>query len=425
MENALTQLIDYELYLFILIVVLGMLFGKLAGWLRLPDVALFLIAGMIFGQAFHWIAEPSSSLTNQFILVVGSTLILFDGGRNIRLSGLKHVWISVTLLSIPGVILTCAAVAAASHWFLGLPWLHALLLGAIISSTDPATLIPVFKQVRIRTKVRETVESESAFNDATGSILTFSLIAILLGTEHVSVASGAWQFVKTALGGLAVGAIIGYAGAFLTAHVKIGFLRDYATILMLAAALGSYLAGEHLGVSGFMATFTAGLIWGNSDVFKLHMEDKKQEMTHFSENVTVLMRMLIFILLGSQVNFPLLLKYLWPSLGIIFVFMFIARPLVVLLCALPDRKAKWTWREIVFMFWVRETGVIPAALSGMVAGLGIAHADLIASVTFMAVLITILFQASTTAFVARKLGLEEDSGGEGAHGLPHAKPGPQ
>ncbi len=114
------------------------------------------------------------------------------------------------------------------------------------------------------------------------------------------------------------------------------------------------------------------------------------------------------MLLGSQVNFTLILAYLWPSLGIILVFMFIARPLTVLISALPDRSAGWTWKEIAFMFWVRETGVIPAALSGMVAGMGVKHADLISSVTFMAVLLTILLQAGTTGLLARKLGLEAE-----------------
>ncbi|MDU0203105.1 cation:proton antiporter [Paenibacillus sp. MAH-36] len=416
MENSTSQLIEHVIVLLVLIFGLGMLFGKAANWLKLPDVAMFLVAGMIAGQAFHWIYEPSASFTNQFILVIGSALILFDGGRNIKLTGLRQVWVTVGMLSIPGVIITCVAVAAASHFLLELPWLYALLLGAIIASTDPATLIPVFKQVKIRRKVRETVESESAFNDATASILTFSLIAVILGTKEVSLLSGTLDFVKTALGGLLLGAVIGYAMTFLTAHLKLGLLRDYATIAMVVTSLGAYLAGEILCVSGFMATFTAGLIWGNASTFKLDMEDKRHEMEHFSENITIIMRMLIFILLGSQVNFPVILEHFWTSLGVIFVFVFIARPLTVLICTWPDRKAKWKWNEILFMFWVRETGVIPAALCGMVAGMGIAHSDLIASVTFMAVLITILFQASTTAFVAKKLGLEVKSDGPEADG---------
>jgi len=410
MENAITGSIHHVLFLLILIFGLGMLFGKAASWLKLPDVALFLIAGMIVGKGLHLVSEASSSFTNQFILMMGSALILFDGGRNIRLKGLRKVWVSITLLSVPGVLITCGVVALASHYLLGLPWLYALLLGSIISSTDPATLIPVFKQVKINPKVRETVETESAFNDATGSILTFSFLAVVLGTDQVSLSSGILDFLKTATGGIALGCLIGFTMSFLTAHLKLGILRDYATISMVVTALGAYLAGEMLHFSGFMATFTAGLIWGNASLFKLDMEDKLHEMSHFTDNITSLMRMLIFILLGSQVNFTVIWANLWQSLAIIFIFMFIARPLTVLICTLPDRKANWKWNEIMFMFWVRETGVIPAALSGMIAGLGIAYTDIIASVTFLAVLMTILVQASTTAFVARNLGLEIPSG---------------
>ncbi|MFD0676589.1 MULTISPECIES: cation:proton antiporter [unclassified Paenibacillus] len=407
MQTDVNEMIHHVLFLLIFILGMGMLFGRLSGWLKLPDVALFLVAGMIVGQGLHLVTETSSSFTNQFILTLGSALILFDGGRNIRLSGLKKVWLTVSLLSVPGVLITCAVVAFAAHWFLGLPMMYAVLLGAIIASTDPATLIPVFKQVKIRTKVRETVESESAFNDATASILTFTVIAVIMGGQAVSLASGVFDFLKTAVGGIVVGAAVGFVFAYITGHLKLGLLRDYATIALVVTAIGAYWLGDLLHVSGFMATFTAGLIWGNVDLFKLDLNDKRHEMGHFTENITVIMRMLIFILLGSQVNFQLIVANLWPSLAVIAVFMLVARPLTVLACTLPDRKAGWTRNEIVFMFWVRETGVIPAALSGMIAGLGIKYADVIASVTFLAVLLTILLQAGTTAYVARKLGIEE------------------
>lgn len=407
MNNEISEMIHHVMFLLIFILCLGMLFGRAAGWLKLPDVALFLVAGMIVGQGLHLVTETSSSFTNQFILTIGSALILFDGGRNIRLSGLKKIWLTLTLLSIPGVLITCAVVAAAAHWLLGIPMMYAVLLGAIISSTDPATLIPVFKQIKIRTKVRETVESESAFNDATGSILTFTVLAMVTGGQAFSLSSSLLQFIETAVGGIVVGAVVGFILAYITGHLKLGWLRDYATIALVVTALGTYWLGETFHVSGFMATFTAGLIWGNADLFKLNLNDKHQEMAHFSENITVIMRMLIFILLGSQVNFKVIYANLWPSLAVIAIFMLIARPLTVLACALPDRKAKWDRNEILFMFWVRETGVIPAALSGMVAGMGVKYADVIASVTFLAVLLTILLQAGTTAYVARKLGIEE------------------
>jgi cell volume regulation protein A len=382
-----------------------MLSGIIAKMLKFPDVAVFLISGMVLGQGLHLIHEPSISFTNQFILITGSTLILFDGGRNIRLRGLAKVWVTVSLLSVPGVLITCGVVAAAVHYLLGLDWIYSFLLGAIISSTDPATLIPVFKQVKIRPKVRETVESESAFNDATGSILTFSILAIIMGTREITISSGITDFLVVALGGIVVGIIVGFLAAYLAAHRTIGLVRDFTTITMVVAAIGAFLLGEMLHVSGFMATFVAGLIWGNAPMYKLSMKEKELEMNHFSENITLMMRMLIFILLGSQVDIGAILQYLWPSLAVIAIFMFIARPLTVLACTLPDRRAKWEPNEILFMFWVRETGVIPAALAGMVAAAGIEHVEIIASVTFMAVLLTIVFQASTTTFVARKLGL--------------------
>jgi len=407
--TATGEIIQHLLIVVVVIFVAGMVSGKIASWLKLPDVVVFILIGMVLGQGLHWIHETSSSVLNQTILTAGSTLILFDGGRNIGLHGLRKVWITITLLSVPGVLITVGVVGIAVHYLFGLGWMLSLLVGAVIASTDPASIIPVFRQVKIRDKVRETVESESAFNDATGSIITFTLLAVVLGQGSLEAGPMIYDFVKTAIGGILVGVLVALPFTYLTGHHRFAILREYTTIAMIVVALASYLVGDLLHVSGFMATFVAGLIWGNEKTFGLSMHEKRQEMDHFADNITVLMRMLIFILLGSQVNFHVLIEYFWPSLVVVLVLMFIARPLTVVACALPDRKAKWTWREMAFMVWVRETGVIPAALSGMIVASGVEHADIIASVTFMAIMLTILVQASTTAWVARKLGLEVKS----------------
>ncbi|WP_152396861.1 cation:proton antiporter [Paenibacillus guangzhouensis] len=406
MGTATGEIIQHLLVLLVLIFVAGMAAGKIASWLKLPDVVVFILIGMVLGQGLHWIHETSSSVLNQTILTAGSTLILFDGGRNIGLHGLRKVWVTVSLLSVPGVLITVGVVGAAAHYLFGLEWILSLLVGAVIASTDPASIIPVFRQVKIQDKVRETVESESAFNDATGSIITFTLLAVVLGQGSLEAGPMVVDFLKTAVGGILVGVLVAFPFTYLTGHARFAILREYTTIAMIVVALAAYLVGDLLHVSGFMATFVAGLIWGNEKTFGLSMHEKRQEMDHFADNITVLMRMLIFILLGSQVNFSVLIEYFWPSLIVVLVLMFIARPLTVIACALPDRKAKWTWREMAFMVWVRETGVIPAALSGMIAASGVEHADIIASVTFMAIMLTILVQASSTAWMARKLGLE-------------------
>lgn len=117
--------------------------------------------------------------------------------------------------------------------------------------------------------------------------------------------------------------------------------------------------------------------------------------------------MFIFILLGSQVDFSLMNRYLYAGVAVVAVFMLIARPVTVFLCALPDRRARWSMQEMLFMCWTRETGVIPGALAGMLVGMKAPGAKIIASVTFIAILVTILLQATTTKWLAKKLGLLE------------------
>ncbi len=401
------QTVHHFLLLILFVFGAGVISGRLAAWLKLPDVVMYIAAGMLLGQGMHLISEESSSLTNQMILAVGSALILFDGGRNIRWHGLKQVSLSVTLLSTVGVILTTGVAGYAAHGVFELDWITSLLIGAVISSTDPATIIPVFRQVKVRERLRETVESESAFNDATGSILTFALLAALISGHTPGVGEVTLDFVKTAAGGLAVGLSVSLVVVFLVAHKRWGFFRDYSSISMISVSLAAYLVGDMLHVSGLMATFTAGLIWGNSHHLGLSMEDKKVEMGHVADNSSVMMRMFIFVLLGSQVNFKLLGTYLWPAIAVVLVLVFVARPLTVFASALPDVRTRWSLKELLFMCWVRETGVIPAALSGMIVASGVPNADRVAAVVFMAIVFTILVQASTTAWLARKLGLEE------------------
>src|SRR4030088_352397 len=120
-------------------------------------------------------------------------------------------------------------------------------------------------------------------------------------------------------------------------------------------------------------------------------------------------RMIIYILLGTQVDFALLGKYWLGGVAVVTVLMLAARPATVLLCAWPDRRARWSFEEMLFMCWTRETGVIPAALAGLLLGVKAPGAEMIASVTFIAILMTILIQAPTTRWLGRRLGLLEAS----------------
>ncbi len=407
MHSSVLDIVQNELFMIFTIFIFGLIIMQVAKKIQVPDIALFIIMGILIGPpGLHLISQPSNSVAYQFIIYLGSILILFDGGRAIEISVLKKVWVTISLLSIVGVLVTTVVVALAAHLIIGLSMTYSLLLASVIAATDPATLIPVFRQVKIRPKVRQTVESESAFNDATGSILSITLLGIIVSHANVSFVSGVGQFALQAGGGLLVGAIIGFLGLLLKSQHRLGFFSEYSHIVGAIMALGAYLGAEAIGASGFMATFTAGIISGNPNLFGLKLDEKStRNLYDFGETTTLIMRTLIFMLLGTQVDFAVLSHFWLKGLLIVLIFMFIARPLTVLICTLPDRNAKWEWKEIFFMFWVRETGVIPAALSGMILVSGIANAHLISAVVFMAILITILVQASTTGLVAKKLGI--------------------
>lgn len=407
LESHVNTIIHNELWMIFTIFIFGLILIQVAKKIKVPDIALYIIMGIILGPSgLHLISQPSNSAAYQFIIYLGSIMILFDGGRAIDIQVLKKVWITISLLSVLGVLVTAIVVALAAHYILGIPMVYALLMASVIASTDPATLIPVFKQVKIRDRVRQTVESESAFNDATGSILTITVLGMIISHSNVSLASGIEEFVLQAGGGLLIGVIVGFIGLLLKSQHRLGYFREHSHIVGACMAIGAYLIADKIGASGFMATFTAGIISGNPAIFRLDLHEKSQEsLLHFGETITLIMRTLIFMLLGTQVDFSVLSHFWLKGICIVVVFMLIARPLAVLACTLPDRKAKWEWKEILFMFWVRETGVIPAALSGMILVSGIKHASLISAVTFLAILITILLQASTTGLVAKKLGL--------------------
>ncbi len=393
-------------------IVLGaaMLAGLAAQKLKVPDVVVFLLVGILLGpEALGLVDIRADSALNQLILIFGSCYILFDGGASLRFKVLKEVWITITVLATLGVLVTAVITAAAAYYVLQVPWLVALLLGAAIASTDPATLVPIFRQIRIRDRVAQTVMSESAFNDATGAIMTFAVLAVAAGSGGFSVPAALGDLAKQAGFGIVIGAALGYAAAFLIAHERYSFLMEYAPVVTLMAVVGAYLGADGLQASGFMAVFVFGMLLGNKDAFGFEMPGSEaRRLDEYIATTAFLMRSFIFILLGAQVDFALMNRYLFGGVIVVAVFMLVARPVTVFLCALPDRRAKWSVRELLFMCWTRETGVIPAALAGLLVGMNAPGAQMIASVTFIAILMTILIQATSTRWLAKRLQLLEE-----------------
>ena len=394
-----------------IILAVGTVTGFVARKLKVPDIVLFLIVGMAIGPALLGLINiKSDSALYQIILLFGASYILFDGGASLRFEVLKRVWITILVLATAGVLITAAITSLAAHAILGVPWIVALLLGAAIASTDPATLVPIFRQVKIRDRVAQTVMSESAFNDATGAIVTLGLLAIAKGSGDFSIAASLFDLLKQAVIGIAVGAALGYLAALLIAHERWAVLAEYAPVVTLVAVIGAYFAADGMQASGFMAVFVFGIMIGNKDSFGFKMLPlEAQKLDEFVMTSAFIMRLFIFFVAWAQVDFRLMGQYWLGGIIVVAIFMLVARPATVFLCALPDRRANWTFNEMLFMCWTRETGVIPAALAGLLLGMKAPGAKVIAAITFIAVLMTILIQAPTTKWLAANLGLLEET----------------
>ena len=393
-----------------LILAVGTVAGLFAQKTKIPDVAVFLVAGMMIGpQALGLIDIKADSALYQILLLFGASYILFDGGASLRFHVMKQVWITIIVIATVGVLITAIITGTAAHCVLGVPWIVAALLGATLASTDPATLVPIFRQVHVRDRVAQTVMCESAFNDATGAIVTFGVLTVAMGTGEFSLSSSLIDLITQAALGIAAGAILGYLAALLIAHERWAFFMEYAPIVTIMAVIGAYFAADGMRASGFMAVFVFGIMLGNKDSFGFKMgKTESQRLDQYVETTSFIMRLFIFILLGSQVDFGLMNRYLLGGVAVVAIFMLVARPVTVFACTLPDRRARWSLNEMLFMCWTRETGVIPAALAGILLGMKAPGAQMIASVTFIAILMTILIQAPTTRWLGGKLALLEE-----------------
>ena len=170
----------------------------------------------------------------------------------------------------------------------------------------------------------------------------------------------------------------------------------------------SFFSLDTAGGSVYLGAFLAGLIVGNMEHLGLatHSEHER-EMRQFAFNMSDLVTLFVFVVLGANIPFDQLGEHMLPALAVLAVLLLVARPLTVLACALPDRRARWSSRELAFLCWTRETGVVSAALVGVLAGVGVPNGDAYASVVALAIVVTLLLQALPARWLAGRLGLLE------------------
>ena len=388
------------------LLLMGALLARfVASLIAIPEILLLVAIGALFGPfALDVVDVPFDSLGAQLMFTLGVSLILFYGGLSLSLPVLQGVDHARPTRCSGRAAHRCV-VGVAAHFAFDLPWDIAFLVGAVLAPTDPAILIPLFIRSRLKPKVAQTVIAESAFNDPTGAALALTLAGVVLTGDN-SVTGPAGEFLVD----LGISTVIGIvAGVVLAAAIsshRSGIWRESAAIAVLTVVTISFFSLDTAGGSGYLGAFLAGLIVGNTEHLGLGEADQPhvQDVRQFAFNLADIVTLIVFMVLGANIPFDELGDNLLPAIAVLATLMLVARPLTVFACTMPDRGARWTRQELAFLCWTRETGVVPAALVGVLAGLGVPEGDVFASVVALAIVLTLLLQALPARWLAGRLG---------------------
>ena len=376
--------------------------------LRVPAMLILLGAGALLGPAVSGAIDvPLNSTGIQVLLTLGVSVILFHGGLQLSARVLRPVAFGLGMLVLPGVILTAVVTGLVASAVFGLPFWSGLLIGAVLASTDPAILIPLFERMRIRPKISQTIVAESALNDPTGAVLALAVAGIVL-SGHVSLTHTLWSFVEDLGISTGLGIVFGLLSAVAVSKRWAGIWGEPVSIVVMAVGVGGYFSIDFAGGSGYLGAFIAGLIVGNMDLFRLAMDpENERDLRTFVGIGSDVVVMLVFISLGANLPWSDMRDHFFPALAVVATLIFAARPLAIAACLLPDRRARWSREELVFLAWTRETGVVPAALAGIVVAMGVPDSSLVVTTVAIAIVATLTIQATTKPWLARRLRLLE------------------
>jgi cell volume regulation protein A len=392
----------------------GLLAQLIATVLRIPEMIVLVAVGALIGPSVLGIVEnPLNGVGAQLIFSLGVAMILFHGGVGISLRVISRTAVGLGLLVLPGVVITAFIVALAVAPIFGVSLLVAFMISAVLASTDPAIIIPLFEMLGLRPKVSQTVIAESAFNDVTGTVLTLTLVEVVRA-GHFTLSEPIFEFSKELMLGAVIGVGAGLVLAYLVSSQRGGLWRESPGMAILALVALAYFSSEHLGGSAYLAAFVMGLIVGNMQELKLGQHDEHAELLEgFVGQVAEIAILLVFVTLGINLPFDALWKYFFGGLAVMAVFILVARPVTVMACLLPDRRGRWSRNEIIFLSWCRYTGVIPAAVASILLAEGVEGAEIAVSLVALAACSTLLLQATTAGLLARRLGLLEDPAAPG------------
>jgi len=359
-----------------------------------PLLLVFLVLGMLAG-----VDGPGGLVFDDYTATyrIGSfalAVILFDGGLRTRRESFRGVLAPTVLLATVGVLITAALTGLAAHALLDLGLVPALLIGAVVASTDAAAVFFLLRAggLQLRSRVGATLEIESSANDPVAVLLTTLLAEYLAAPQALGVGAFALELGSQ----FAVGALAGAFGGLAIAQAlrRLPLRGGLAALFLIAGAVLVFGVTGALHGSAFLAVYVAGVVVGNRNVPGF------VNLLSVLDAGTWLCQIVMFLVLGLLATPHSLDDALWPALGVAAFLMLVGRPLAVAACLAPFRYGK---REIGFVAWVGLRGAVGIFLASIPMLMRLPHAELIFNVAFIVVLASLLVQGWTIGLAARLL----------------------
>ena len=380
-----------------LLLTVAVSFSRASARLGVPLALGFLAIGVLAGSEGIGKIPFEDYHATYRIGIAALVLILFDGGLNTPMSAVREAIVPATVLATVGVGLTALVTGLAAHLF-GLEWPLALVLGAIVASTDAAAVFSVLAAsgTHLKRRVAHLLELESGLNDPMAVILTTALTMNLVAAGSET----PLKIMGEVVGELAIGALAGYAIGKL-ASWRVSKLRLPAPGLYPAFTLGvaflAYGIPTLIHGSGFLAVYTAAVVLGNGEL------PYSPGVRRVHDALGWLSQVVMFLLLGILVFPSRLGPVAGLGLGIALMLVFVARPLVVAICLLPFR---YPWHEVAYVGWVGLRGAVPIVLATIPVLAGAPGAQVLFDIVFFIVVIGSLLPGATVPWITRKLKLQ-------------------
>lgn len=359
----------------------------------LPGLLIYLGIGVALGQDGLGVRFDNAELT-QVLGYAALVVILAEGGLGTHWREIKPAVGAAALLATAGVAVSVGITAAAAHYLVDLDWRQALIVGAVVSSTDAAAVFSVLRRVPLPSRLTGVLEAESGFNDAPVVILVVAFSTagpiehwyVLLGEITLELAIGA-----------AVGLALGFLGAYAMRHLALPASGLYPIAVMAITVL-AYAGGALAHGSGFLAVYVASMILGNAKL------PHGPATRGFAEGLAWIAQIGLFVLLGLLVTPHELGDDIWPAVVVGLVLTVVARPVSVLTSLLPFRTP---WREQALLSWAGLRGAVPIVLATIPMVSGIADSERIFNIVFVLVIVYTLVQGPTLPWLARALRLSD------------------